>query len=49
MTAIIIILVIFALMIFIPLCLCWAAKDSRDAECERIISKEKIYCEGREK
>jgi hypothetical protein len=49
MTAMIIILVVFALMVFIPLRFCQAAKDHRCVKCGRIISKEKIYCEECEK
>jgi hypothetical protein len=49
MTAMIIILVVFALMVFIPLRLCWAAKDYRCAKCGKVILKEKIYCKECEK
>ena len=44
MTAMIIILVVFALMVFIPLRFCQAAKDHRCVKCGKVVPEGKDYC-----
>lgn len=44
MTTLIIILVVFALMVFIPLRFAKAAKDSRCVKCGKVVPVGKDYC-----